>query len=84
MLAAGANPNAKAPDGATPLHMAVTARQVPIIQVLAAAGAKLDAVNRDNQTPLLLAEKPEPPRPPGNNNDPTALSAQAEHARRSD
>jgi ankyrin repeat protein len=71
MLAAGANPNAKAPDGSTPLHMAVTARQVPIIRELVAAGAKLDAVNRDNQTPLLLAEKPEPPPPPGNNNDPT-------------
>lgn len=72
LLDAGANPNAKAPDGGTPLHMAVTARQVPIIKALVAAGAKLDAVNRDNQTPLLLAEKPEPPRPAGNNNDPTA------------
>jgi ankyrin repeat protein len=71
MLAAGANPNAKAPDGSTPLHMAVTARQVPIIKELVAAGAKLDAVNRDNQTPLILAEKPAPPPPPGNNNDPT-------------
>src|SRR5687767_7881687 len=70
MLAAGADPNAKAPDGATPLHMAVTARQVPIIKELVAAGAKLDAVNRDNQTPLLLAEKPAPPVPAGNNNDP--------------
>jgi len=30
---------------------------------LAAAGAKLDAVNKDNLTPLLLAEKPEPPPP---------------------
>ena len=35
-----------------------------------AAGAKLDATNKDNLTPLLLAEKPEPPPPPGNNNDP--------------
>ena len=70
MLAAGADPNAKAPDGATPLHMAVTAKQVPIIKALVEAGAKLDAVNRDNQTPLLLAEKPAPPPPPGNNNDP--------------
>ena len=33
------------------------------------AGAKLDAVNKDNLTPLLLAEKPEPPPPPGNNAD---------------
>jgi hypothetical protein len=34
-----------------------------------AAGAKLDAVNKDNLTPLQLAEKPEPPPPPGNNSD---------------
>ena len=70
LIDAGANVNAKAPDGATPLHMAVTARQVPIIKALVAAGAKLDAVNRDNLTPLLLAEKPPPPVPAGNNNDP--------------
>ena len=61
LLAAGANPNAKAPDGSTLLHQAVTARQVPIIRALVASGAKLDAVNKENLTPLLLAEKPEPP-----------------------
>ena len=43
LLAAGADPNAKAPDGSTPLHQAVTARQVAIIRALAGAGAKLDA-----------------------------------------
>lgn len=69
LLAAGANPNAKSPDGSTLLHQAVTARQVPIIRELVTAGAKLDAVNKDNQTPLLLAEKPDPPPPPGNNTD---------------
>ena len=69
LLAAGADPNVKAPDGSTPLHQAVAARQVGIIQALVAAGAKLDAVNRQNLTPLLLAEKPEPPPPPGNNTD---------------
>lgn len=69
LLAAGANPNAKAPDGSTLLHQAVAARQVPIINALIEAGAKLDAVNKDNLTPLLLAEKPEPPPPPGNNTD---------------
>jgi ankyrin repeat protein len=72
LLAAGADPNAKDPTGATMLHQAVTARQVAIIRELAAKGAKLDAVNKDNLTPLLLAEKPEPPPPPGNNNDPNA------------
>jgi ankyrin repeat protein len=70
LLAAGADPNAKDPAGATMLHQAVTARQVAIIRELVAKGAKLDAVNKDNLTPLLLAEKPEPPPPPGNNNDP--------------
>lgn len=69
LLAAGADPNVKAPDGSTPLHQAVTARQVPIIRELVGAGAKLDAVNKDNLTPLQLAEKPEPPPPPGNNTD---------------
>lgn len=69
LLAAGADPNVKAPDGSTPLHLAVTARQVPIIRALVTAGAKLDATNKDNLTPLQLAEKPEPPPPPGNNTD---------------
>jgi uncharacterized protein len=58
LLAAGADPNAKAADGSTPLHQAVQEEQVPMIRALAAAGGKLDAVNKDNLTPLLLAEKP--------------------------
>ncbi|HTC31756.1 MAG TPA: ankyrin repeat domain-containing protein, partial [Bryobacteraceae bacterium] len=63
LLAAGADPNAKAPDGTTPLHEAVQELQVPMIRVLAGAGGKLDAVNKDNLTPLLLAEKPKKPDP---------------------
>ena len=69
LLDAGADPNAKTSDGATLLHQAVTARRTDMIRALAAAGAKFDAVNKENLTPLLLAEKPEPPPPPGNNND---------------
>ncbi len=69
LLDAGANPNAKTPDGASLLHQAVTARRTDMIRALVAAGAKLDAVNKDNLTPLLLAEKPEPPPAAGNNND---------------
>jgi uncharacterized protein len=76
LLAAGADANAKDPAGATMLHQAVTARQVAIIRELVAKGAKLDAVNKDNLTPLLLAEKPEPPPPPGNNNDPRTYRRQ--------
>ncbi len=63
LLAAGADPNAKAADGSTPLHLAVQELQVPMIRALAAAGGKLDAVNKDNLTPLLLAEKPKKPDP---------------------
>jgi uncharacterized protein len=69
LLASGADANAKAPDGAYLMHQAVQARQVAIIRALAAAGAKFDVVNKDNLTPLQLAEKPEPPPPPGNNTD---------------
>src|SRR6516225_3364760 len=57
LLAAGANPNVKAPDGTTPLHQAVQLQQVAMVRALAGAGAKLDAVNKDNLTPLLAAEK---------------------------
>ena len=61
LLAAGANPNGKTPDGSTMLHQAVSVRRTDMIRTLVAAGAKLDAVNKDNQTPLILAEKPDPP-----------------------
>ena len=36
---------------------------MPIIRALVAGGAKLDAVNKDNLTPLQLAEKPDRPAP---------------------
>ena len=61
LLAAGAAPNGKAPDGSTLLHQAVSVRRTDMIRLLVAKGAKLDAVNKDNMTPLLLAEKPDPP-----------------------
>jgi len=63
LLAAGANPNVKASDGSTPLHQAVQEEHVGMIRTLVAAGAKLDAVNKDNLTPLLLAEAPKKPNP---------------------
>jgi ankyrin repeat protein len=63
LLAAGADANAKAADGSTPLHQAVQEEYVAMIRALAAAGGKLDAVNKDNLTPLLLAEAPKKPNP---------------------
>ncbi len=57
LLAAGANPNAKAPDGTTPLHQAVQLQQVGLIRALVADGASLTAVNKDNLIPLAAAEK---------------------------
>ncbi|MGH9646982.1 MAG: ankyrin repeat domain-containing protein [Bryobacteraceae bacterium] len=63
LLAAGADPNAKAGDGSTPLHQAVQEEHVGMIRALVAAGGKLDAVNKDNLTPLLLAEAPKKPNP---------------------
>jgi ankyrin repeat protein len=63
LLAAGADANAKAGDGSTPLHQAVQEEHVGMIRALAAAGGKLDAVNKDNLTPLLLAEAPKKPNP---------------------
>jgi ankyrin repeat protein len=63
LLAAGADANAKAGDGSTPLHQAVSEEHVGMIRALAAAGGKLDAVNKDNLTPLLLAEAPKKPNP---------------------
>jgi ankyrin repeat protein len=69
LLDAGVDPNAKSADGASLLHQAVTARRTDMIRALAAKGAKFDAVNKENLTPLQVAEKPEPPPPPGNNTD---------------
>jgi len=72
LLAAGADPNAKAPDGSTPLHQAVEEQQVAIVRALVAGGAKLDAVNKDNLTPLLLAEKPKKKDPNAMGDNPEA------------
>jgi hypothetical protein len=48
----------------------VQARQVPLIRALAAAGAKFDVTNKENLTPLQLAEKPEPAERGAANQDP--------------
>jgi ankyrin repeat protein len=58
-----ANPNAKGFFEQTPLHMAASARpkrngndgddRTPVIEMLLKAGAKIDAVDKSEQTPLL-------------------------------
>jgi ankyrin repeat protein len=56
LLAAGANPDAKAPDGATLLHQAAQAGNLDIIRALADAGVDFDQPNADGLTALDVAE----------------------------
>jgi hypothetical protein len=60
LLDAGANPNAKAPDGNTMVHLAATALNLDMIRALAAHGAKLDEPNKDGLTALDVAEGKRP------------------------
>jgi ankyrin repeat protein len=60
LLKAGANPNAKAPDGNTILHMAAQAGNLDMIRALADAGVKFDATNKDGLTALDVAEGKKP------------------------
>ncbi|HEX7079440.1 MAG TPA: ankyrin repeat domain-containing protein [Gammaproteobacteria bacterium] len=77
LLAAGANPDAKTPDGDSALHVAVKSHRLDVIRALAEAGAALDVVDAEGRTPLQLAENPpeEPPpaagAPPPNRGDAT-------------
>jgi ankyrin repeat protein len=60
LLDAGANPNAKAPDGNTMVHLAAQALNLDMIRALAAHGAKLDAPNKDGLSALDVAEGKQP------------------------
>ena len=60
LLKAGANPNAKAPDGNTMVHLASQALNLDMIKALAQAGAKLDAPNKDGLSALDVAEGKQP------------------------
>jgi ankyrin repeat protein len=57
LLKAGANPDAKAPDGAYAIHAAANAGDLEMIRALAEAGATIDARNKDGRTALDLVEK---------------------------
>ena len=60
MLKAGANPNAKAPDGNTLLHQAAAAGNLDMIRALADAKVKFDEKNKDGLTALDIAEGKRP------------------------
>lgn len=56
-LAAGENPNARAPDGRTPLHFAATRDNPAIVSALVAAGARTSTQSADGLTPLCSAAR---------------------------
>ena len=56
LLASGANPNAKAPDGSTLLHQAARAGNLEMIRALAEAKADFSATNTEGFTALDIAE----------------------------
>jgi ankyrin repeat protein len=60
LLKAGANPNAKAPDGSTLLHQAAAAANLDMIRALADAKVKFDEPNKDGLTALDIAEGKRP------------------------
>jgi hypothetical protein len=56
LLKAGANPNAKGPDGSTLLHQVAQARNLEMIRLLAEAHVNFNATNKDGLTALDVAE----------------------------
>jgi hypothetical protein len=60
LLKAGANPNAKAPDGSTLLHSAAQAGNLDMIRALADAHVNFNATNKDGFTALDVAEGKRP------------------------
>src|SRR5215475_10463057 len=60
LLKAGANPNAKGPDGNTLLHQAVQIRNLDMIRALADAHVKFNEPNKDGLTALDVSEGKKP------------------------
>ena len=60
LLASGANPNAKSPDGASLLHQAARAGNLEIIRALATAKVDFTQKNNDGFTALDVAEGKQP------------------------
>jgi ankyrin repeat protein len=65
LLASGANPNAKGPDGNSLLHLAARAANLDMIRALAAAKVDFEQKNNDGFTALDVAEGKQPPRARG-------------------
>jgi ankyrin repeat protein len=64
LLKAGANPNAKTPDGSTLLHQAAAAANLDMIRALAEAKVRFDEPNKDGLTALDVAEGKRPASAP--------------------
>ena len=60
LIEAGANPNAKAPDGQTLLHQVARAGNLELIRALAAAKVDFEQKNNDGLTALDVAEGKRP------------------------
>ena len=60
LIEAGANPNAKAPDGQTLLHQVARAGNLELIRTLAAANVDFNQKNNDGLTALDVAEGKQP------------------------
>ena len=60
LIEAGANPNAKAPDGQTLLHQVARAGNLELIRTLAAAKVDFNQKNNDGFTALDVAEGRQP------------------------
>ncbi len=60
LLKAGANPNAKGPDGSTILHQAAAANNLDMIRALADAKVDFNTTNKDGLTALDVAEGKKP------------------------
>jgi ankyrin repeat protein len=64
LIKAGANPNAKSPDGNTLLHQVAQARNLDMIRVLAEAKVDFNQTNNDGLTALDVAEGKQPANAP--------------------
>jgi hypothetical protein len=65
LLQAGANPDAKTPDGDTALHLAAFAGKLDIVRTLVEGGADVNVKDAAGKTALQVVseQKPRPPRP---------------------